>query len=183
MAITLVATVGGASSNSYLTRAEADAILETYFGAGAWDSAGSGAGGDREKALIAATRDIDRCRFRGQKLSASQALAWPRDIQTEATTAIPEAVRQACAVQALWLLQQASEGGRSPRQKLIAEGVTSFSVGNLSETFGPGAVGAGGDAHLCQDARLHLSRWILRTGRMVGQREQTGTGRAWGPWS
>src|ERR1043166_138769 len=82
--MSLVATVGGSTSNSYVTLAEA----ETYFGDrinssvnGNWTNTSAGvARTDAEKsaALVTATRRIDEEQFRGHKASSSQALKWPR---------------------------------------------------------------------------------------------------------
>lgn len=76
MASTIVATAGGASSNSYVTLAEAI----TYFGDrlqdDLWNNAGSG---DRTAALLWAARILDtRVSWNGNKTATTQAMAWPR---------------------------------------------------------------------------------------------------------
>ncbi len=116
----LVATVSGASSNSYVTLAEA----ETYFGDrlgasdnGNWnkDSAGtSRTDATKSAALVTATRRIDEEQFLGVKVSTTQALKWPRyDVNDEdgipfydsSSPAIPERVKQATYLCALELLK------------------------------------------------------------------------------
>jgi hypothetical protein len=113
----LDATVGGASSNSYVTLAEAN----TYFA----DRLNSTANGDwtndstgvartdavKSAALITATRRIDEEMFQGLKASTTQALKWPRvNVQDEdglyfESDSIPERVKQATYICALELLK------------------------------------------------------------------------------
>lgn len=80
MALTLIATVGGATSNSYVTAADADAYFDGRAFASAWTSATTG---QKEQALVYATTLLDRERWLGAKgstftLALTQALAWPR---------------------------------------------------------------------------------------------------------
>lgn len=68
-------TLGGAAATSYIDVAAADAYFETRLNATAWtalDNAG------KQKALMAATARLEQEKFVGLKLSASQALKWPR---------------------------------------------------------------------------------------------------------
>lgn len=75
MPSTLVVTVGGASSNSYATRAEGD----TYAGDRLQSTAWTGASNDeKDQALLQATRRIDQEDFAGWKVDEDQALSWPR---------------------------------------------------------------------------------------------------------
>jgi len=78
MAVTIDATAGGASANSYITLAEADAYVEAMVlgtDAAHWDS---GNEDSRNRALTAATQRLDRERFLGAKATDTQALEWPR---------------------------------------------------------------------------------------------------------
>jgi hypothetical protein len=74
--IAIVATVGGASANSFVTLAEADAYLETRLNASAWN--------DEEEddvkmqALCEATRELSAIQWQGNRADSSQALSWPR---------------------------------------------------------------------------------------------------------
>lgn len=74
MAVTVDATVGGASSNSFVTVAEADAYLEARLNSAAWtgDTA-------KKQAVIEATRELNRLDWAGQRVDTTQALSWPRD--------------------------------------------------------------------------------------------------------
>lgn len=171
----IVATVGAANANSYLTVEQADAYLADRLGAEAW----AALDGQKETALKQATRELDRHRFKGCRANSDQALQFPRLEQKQLLNEIPPEVKQACAEQALWLAQHAANGGRSDRQQLRQDGVTAWAVGDASETLGPG--GGGSLSSLCPDARALLARWISRTGRLLSDRERPATARRWSP--
>ena len=79
MAITIDATVGGASANSYLTLSDANALVEGMVKStdvAKWDS---GTDDNRNRSLVTATQRIDRERFLGARADDEQALQWPRD--------------------------------------------------------------------------------------------------------
>ena len=72
----LDATIGGASANSYVTVAEADAYFATSFGRTAW---GSALPANKEIVLIESTRLLDLLvSWKGYVKSDTQALRWPR---------------------------------------------------------------------------------------------------------
>ena len=78
MAISITATVGSASANSYLTLADAQAIVDGLVeddDVAAWASATTD---QKNRALYTATQRIDRERFLGARASDTQALQWPR---------------------------------------------------------------------------------------------------------
>jgi len=78
MAVTLIATVGGASSNSYSTVAEAETYHDTRLHNDAWNT---GSSADKTIALIWSTRLLDEwVDWNGSKveLMENQALRWPR---------------------------------------------------------------------------------------------------------
>lgn len=175
MAVTVITTVGGATSNSYLSVADATALLDLRLGSSAWTDANTD---DKGRALIMATKDIDGNRFSGYPIASDQALEWPRNIQKEALDQIPVDVKQACAEQALWVLQNASTGGRSDRQQLQSQGVSSYTIGNLSETFSGGFQYGG----LCSESQRHLRGYISRTGNLIGPREQPRWDPGSSPW-
>lgn len=75
MAATITATVGGSTSNSYVTLVEADAHFDARLDATDW----SGATDDtKNRALIQATQRLDQQRFKGRREDEDQALAFPR---------------------------------------------------------------------------------------------------------
>lgn len=166
----LDATPGGVTADTYIDLADADAYFEGRFGAEDWEGLSDP---DKEKALRQATRHLDRQSYRGVKASAVQALQFPRDIQDDSE--IPAAVREATCEEALWIARHRETGGRSLRQRQIAEGVESFRVGQTAETFGRGS-----PVSLCPDALQILSRWIRRGARILSEREFP-ENRRWSP--
>jgi hypothetical protein len=78
MAITIDATIGGASANSYQTLADAQAIVDGMVqdaDVTAWAAATTDA---KNRALYTATQRLDRERFIGARSTDTQALQWPR---------------------------------------------------------------------------------------------------------
>ena len=78
MAITIVATVGSATANSYVTLAEADSFVEGLTQSDDVVAWGNSTDDEKNRALFSATRRIDRERFLGAKASDTQARQWPR---------------------------------------------------------------------------------------------------------
>ena len=130
----------------YINLAEANEYFSTRLHADAWAEASDA---DKDKALAMATKVIDRQLLKGRKATDTQELAFPRYPDTE----VPEAVKEACCEEALALLER----GNSQRRKLQQEGVQSFTLGNMSETFTPGA----GKGLLSQEAKELLRPWLL----------------------
>ena len=75
MAVTLDATLSGATSNSYLTMATALQIAESVPGGGDWVLKTEDA---RNLSLIQATRWLETIDYDGTRCKASQRLKWPR---------------------------------------------------------------------------------------------------------
>lgn len=111
----------------------------------AWEAASEN---DKEKALKQATRTIDRLPLKGRPAYDDQLLAFPRSLFVDGTmetserrfdlppgwwtqSDIPQAVKDACCEEALALLERRN----NQRRQLQDEGVTSFSIGNLSESY------------------------------------------------
>ena len=113
------------------------------------ESWGETSDADKEKALKQATKEIDRQLLRGRKTNPEQELAFPRYPDTE----VPEAVKEACCEVALALLER----GNNQRRKLQQEGVQSFTLGNMSETYAAGA----GRGLLSQEAKELLRPWLI----------------------
>jgi hypothetical protein len=173
--VAIIATPGAANANSYVTIDEADAYFSYRFGASAWQALSSA---NKEIALRHSTQSIDQQRLRGYQVQDTQALAFPRYIPGSwdasgllyPSTDIPQAVKDACCEEALWLAQNASTGGMSPRQQLQAEGVSSFMVGNLQESYS-------GGRHvqlLGPRAQTLLRQWIDRGGQVLDTTRERG---------
>lgn len=79
MAAVIDATLGGASANSYVTLADADAYFETTPDSSTWTDKTND---QKNRALISATRWIDALSFYGDRCSTTQALKWPREDYT-----------------------------------------------------------------------------------------------------
>jgi len=78
MAISLDATVGGANANSYLTLADAQAIVDGMVqdaDVTAWGTATTDA---KNRALYTAAQRLDRERFLGARATDTQSMQWPR---------------------------------------------------------------------------------------------------------
>lgn len=109
--MTLVVTVGGATSNSYLSLIEADAYAsqgDLGRQADRWLTAGPA---DKEKALIRATREVSVYLgdIGGTPWSATQALLFPRatDVDASAVPFLLTMVKLATYHQAVYLLENA----------------------------------------------------------------------------
>jgi hypothetical protein len=98
MTVTVTATPGSASANSYISVATGDDLANVYLGTLAWSSASTD---NKGRALIMATRYLDELDWIGTRTSTTQALAWPR---TDAacgewsfsSSEIPQPIKQAC---------------------------------------------------------------------------------------
>jgi hypothetical protein len=78
MAITIVATVGSATANSYATLAEANSFVEGLTQSDDVVAWGTSTDDEKNRALFSSTRRIDREKFLGAKVSDTQARQWPR---------------------------------------------------------------------------------------------------------
>jgi hypothetical protein len=78
MAVVIVATPGAANANSYLTLAEAQAIIDGFVEDADVQHWGSGNTDSRNRALFTATQRLDRERFLGARATDTQSLQWPR---------------------------------------------------------------------------------------------------------
>jgi hypothetical protein len=97
VAAVIDATLKGASSNSYVTLAEANSYFETVPDSLSWDDKGDD---QKNRALISATRFLDALNYYGKRCSETQALKWPRKDFTVDTvelvcTLIPPEVKTA----------------------------------------------------------------------------------------
>jgi hypothetical protein len=159
MAVTINASVGAEDANSYLTLADAQAIIDGFVedaDVTAWASATTD---QKNRALFTATQRLDRERFLGARATDTQALQWPRTgvrkpdtyINTYAvgfpfasrrtttpTTEIPQQVQYAQVVLAVYLHNNPDGIGLSG-----LEDYKNVKIGSIDVTpnLGYGAVG------------------------------------------
>jgi len=124
MALVLDETVGGASSNAYLTAAEGDSYHEGRLFATGWTGADLAT---KEAAIVWATRVLDYSfDWTGSKYTIEQALRWPRysaldrDGQLFDSNEIPVELKEATAELARLLIgdDRAGESGTEGLKKL-----------------------------------------------------------------
>lgn len=75
MAASIISTVGGASSNSYLTVSAAQDIADIRLGTLAWTTATTD---QKTRALISACQLLGQLDWIGSRATTTQALPWPR---------------------------------------------------------------------------------------------------------
>lgn len=155
MAITITATSGSASANSYTTLAEANTYLEAHLLASSWSSLDD----ERKKAaLVSATRQLDTEQYAGRRQFQSQSLAWPRiglyDHDGYVITGVPTKLKDAECELAIWNLTEDDRlAGKfeidtiesveiGPIKYKIKSDASSFpdSVEDLLEAIGPSVV-------------------------------------------
>lgn len=75
MAVSIDATVGGASANSFVTLAEMTTYMEGRLNSSSFDGASTD---DQNRALVEATRWLSALSWDGYRVTSTQALSWPR---------------------------------------------------------------------------------------------------------
>lgn len=152
-------TVG---TDSYVTLADANGYITERFRS--TDPARLRWGGieeaDKEILLRQACAELEGLAYQGRKAVAGQPLAFPRIWHSGLVlpSAVPPEVRQAQIELALWLSDGDARTEETARAGLRAQGVASFSLGDLSEAYTPGAAPAG--ARLCPQAARLLRGWL-----------------------
>jgi hypothetical protein len=173
---TIDSTLGGVSANSYVTIAEADAYFDgDAVNFAAWDALDTD---EKTRALITATRTINSLSFIGEIYTAEQALKWPRYYppETDGQT-IPEDIKIATYSTALGVHQSISDESAAKRATLRSQGVTSYRLGSLSETY---SKLSGGDESALLNAlpplaQNRLNKWRKMTGQIdSGRRRRRG---------
>lgn len=154
---TLTCTPAGASDNSYVTLAEADAFFENELRGETWEQWTTD---QRNRALISATADLERqggartadsanrSLFRGEpyySLASQQNLHFPRgtDLNSSGSPAVPEAVKQAVYEQAYYLLKKQDEPDLLDHEELQTRGVRIANVDGMYMQYGGGTVPKG----------------------------------------
>ena len=157
------------STNTYVTLAEADAYMAQVLYADAWTAAATDT---RNRALVTACRDLAKVTYKHRKTDPDQTLDFPRAITsylytddwqfvhaTYDDTIIPQVVKDAQCDEALALLT----GGGNDRVSLQAQGVTSITLGKLTEVYGSSRTGG----LVSHDAYVRLLPWIAGSVRIA----------------
>lgn len=126
--MTLVTTPGAANADAYVDVAGVTAVEATRSQPTTWLTLSLD---QQERAIRAATVTLDRLAWRGEPVTNTQALAWPRwDTQDRtgaflASDVIPPEVAKATATLALWIAEQ-SDDAMLPDE---TAGLSSLSLG------------------------------------------------------
>lgn len=135
MAITIDATAGGASANSYVTLADAETYYESRLHSDDWDDAEDSV---KNEALAMATAILDsELLWVCSPTSTTQALRWPRTrvLTPEGiavdTDTIPKFLEDATAEFSLWLIKD------DRLSEPDTQGFTQIKVGSILATINP----------------------------------------------
>lgn len=157
------AELGADDANSLLTVEAADAYFELGLGGTAWAALEPET---KEQALVSATREFETLCWQGDKVTTTQALAFPRRWPgvSDGVT-IPSKVAAALCEHALALATADPSG--SERMQMRAEGVLSWSQGNRAESLAPLSFAAQDASESLSGKVVRLLRgWIRRGGTM-----------------
>lgn len=114
--------------DSYVTLAEAEEFAQKYIiETEKWNDLTDEV---KEKYLRKSAQNIDKYIFIGKKTNSTQTMQFPRDIDGIFFNFIPEEIKNAQIIEAFSLIN-----GKNKRLELQKEGVESFRIGDLSETF------------------------------------------------
>jgi hypothetical protein len=151
-------TVG---TDSYVSVSEADEYISKRYTSANADRLRWAAFSDQDKEilLLNACTELEALPFRGRKALIAQPLAFPRmpyqwghDLNY-----VPEAIKQAQIELALYLSNENKQSELSQRQSLQAQGVQSFSIGDLSESYASGGSMKAAPLLCAKSARLLAS--------------------------
>jgi len=129
-------------TNTYVSREFADEYIASRYRSNSKDRKrwGELSEKDKEILLINACAELENLQWQGRAATKGQAMAFPRlPFQYGKTDEVaPLRVKQAQAELALWLSDDTKQANQSQRLELQAQGVESFSIGDLSESYGKG---------------------------------------------
>lgn len=126
--------------DTYVTLEEADKYIKLHYPYGnsmrkKWEQ--TVVSDDREVLLISACCELEALSWNGFASDDEQLLSFPRkpDKRRFGTFSVPAAIKNAQTELALWLCAEIDGGEASKRAALKAQGVTSFTLGDLSESY------------------------------------------------
>lgn len=127
---------------------------------------------DKEVLLRLGAQNIDSLPLTGRKFDENQKMAFPRrrsfrndccifEVSSGENT-VPNEVLYAQVEQALFLKSSTEDASSATRAQLQRQGVKSFSLGDLSESYGDAVVGVQGDLlRQCSEKSLRLlNPWL-----------------------
>lgn len=124
-------------TNTYITLEDANEYFLSRLSSDIWEGSSDV---NKAKALIQATRNIDKLIFKGSKTVYGQPLAFPRTLESHipdyiftVTEEIPQIVKDACCEEAIMLLDNLVNP--NTRYELQKQGVKQISFGHASETY------------------------------------------------
>ena len=124
--------------DSYVTVAEADAHISGHYRSTSaartrWSALSVD---DKAVLLVNACTGMEQLPYQGRKALSDQPLAFPRlPAQYSAAQEAPANVKAAQIELALWLSDDAKQAEHAQRLDLQEQGVKSFSLGDLSESY------------------------------------------------
>ena len=141
MALTLNSTLSDPDAESYVSVATADAYHLKRSGNAAWSAIADE--DDKIRALIGATDLLERLAYWGTKTESTQALKVPRRYLSASNgLSIPREVEHAVCELALHVSSTSNTSAQARRASLQAQGVTSYRLGEYSESYGATGTGA-----------------------------------------
>ena len=137
-------------SDSYVTLTEADAYVEAFHPDSAWFGLTDT---QKEQRLVLACEQLEAPPFTGRKTDRRQPMAFPRF----PSVTVPQSIKAAqveIALLPLSTVRSAAATDAAQRAALQRQGVTAFSIGDLSESYG-GVVGLVATHAFLADATIH----------------------------
>ena len=151
-------------TDSYISREFADEYISSRYRSTSkerkrWEELQEA---DKEIILRQACAELDLLPFRGRKASQGQILAFPRlPYQYGRVEEIePLSVKQAQVELALFLSDDKKQSEHEKRSDLQKQGVKSFSVGDLSESYSDSATGEKAIALVCEKSARLLKLYL-----------------------
>jgi hypothetical protein len=125
--------------NTYVSLEDAEEYMVNKLNSQVWDAASPN---DKAKALIQATKSIDKLQFMGIKFDCAQKLQFPRVyINSEPpelvtlSGEIPQAVKDATCEEALCLIANMNNSSVTARMDLQAQGIKRIKFGDSEEEY------------------------------------------------
>lgn len=126
--MSLITTVGGSRSNSFVIVSEATSYLSASpFDTSVWTNLSTP---EKEQRLIYAARAMDYLPWRGFRVYEKQALCFPRDFQTDVTV-ISDKIKETQALMAWLVIHRGLVSMSSATEGRLNASVKSVSLGGL----------------------------------------------------